>query len=624
MTKTKLCIVFSSNRFTFKRRTRSKQDTTSSAKAKPLDILPDLTEEEEGRSSSSSIPSPTFYNSSYHASRSAGGSATLGGRNVQAPDVLDIKRESRHVVLVDADGLTFDDFFPMSSAPPRPAPKPPVQTSYSPLDEINLRFSGLGISLDFPSPPNKCISPRREPSPAPSDTSITSSTSSSSSVESSTPPTSEDESHTQSHLIRAPTFKSQRASILYMKSMPELKKRPLPKIPVAEEAEDGWSDGEDAIWFAQDISDAFTLSSPLLTPTPTTKSFEPKSRPDSIPPPPRHHTRSRHSKLLPVAPLTIQTHTHSRGPSTQLDPTFPVDAPTSIANKRRSRFIPSRPPPPPPIIIEPVSCSSPTMEEKTEELLKLLADAALDNTLLGTQLSVESGLSSTPVTPSSLYAIGTPTASRPPPRMSIPADIFEEPIEIDPSESGFDIIVTQPEDIPSSPISSFDFDLRKPITSEGPQVGMYPSPTQFASFITAAADVTTPIPSSPPHDFDSASTTRQRNLRSRWSSSTLASEYHANQRRQQIPLSPSAWMTRFHLGGSPLSPTRSKAPKSVRAPQPPKLPFRHGGRKSLDSEDGAALTRKDSNDSSKAYLSDSADDSGLRRKAIPIELFLRS
>lgn len=603
----------------------------------------------------STTPSPTSYTSPYCASRSAGGAATLGGRNSQAFDVLDIKRESRRVVLVGAEGLTFDDFFPTSSAPPRPAPKPPVQTSQSPLDEINLRFSGLGISLDFPSPPSKSASlSRREPSPTPSDSSAVSSASSSSSRTPSTPPTSDDEFQPHTHLARAPTYKSQRASILYMKSMPDLKKHSLPKTPIFQESEDDWSESEDASWFAQDISDVFTLSSPLPTPTPTTKSFEHKPRPDSIPPPPRHTGCGRASKPLPVAPLTLQM--PGRGPSTQLDPTFP-DVTTSIANKRRSRFIPSRPPPPPPIVIEPASCPSPTMEEKTEELLKLLADAALDNGFLGTGLSAESEIVSTPVTPSSLYAISTPTDARPPPRMSIPADIFdftEESSETDVSETGFDIIVTQPEDdvpgsvrsisiysqasmsmeaLPSSPISSFDFDIRTPTASEDPTAGMYSS-AQFSSFTTAAADIASPSPTTSAYDFDSASMIRERNLRSRWSSSTLASEYHAHQRRQQIPLSPSAWITRFHLGGSTStssSPTKSKAPKPPKAAPVAKVPLSPATKKSLDLESGAGLTRRDSSSSSRTASSDCSSDSGestcssgLRRKAIPIELFLRS
>ncbi|OBZ77479.1 hypothetical protein A0H81_02701 [Grifola frondosa] len=132
----------------------------SPAKAKPLHILPNLAEEDECRRSLRLESPPSSSTSSFYGSRSVGGSATLGCR--LSTDVLDIKRISRRVVLTGAEGLTFDDFFPMSSAPtpPRPAPAPPLfgpaTSCESPLDDINLRFSGLGISsrtldtVDFP------------------------------------------------------------------------------------------------------------------------------------------------------------------------------------------------------------------------------------------------------------------------------------------------------------------------------------------------------------------------------------------------------------------------------------------------------------------------------------------
>ncbi|THG98894.1 hypothetical protein EW026_g3370 [Hermanssonia centrifuga] len=183
--------------------------------------------------------------------------------------------------------------------------------------------------------------------------------------------------------------------------------------------EENVSDEEDASWYAQDISDIITLSTPLpptfpLTPTSTVDS---RVRPDSLPPPPRFNSagRSRHSKPLPVVPrLSIQP-SPPRGPSAQLDPTFP-------AQKKRHPAIPSRAPPPPPIRIE---CPSPTMEEKTDELLALLANAALDSGFSGTGLGGSSNVfpPSLPVTPSSAYIPMTPAPSRPPPRSSIPADV---------------------------------------------------------------------------------------------------------------------------------------------------------------------------------------------------------
>ncbi|OBZ77593.1 hypothetical protein A0H81_02212 [Grifola frondosa] len=74
-------------------------------------------------------------------------------------DVLDIKHILRRVVRSDWWGLTFDSFFPMCNVPtpPRPALAPPLFGPTTPceslLDDIILRFSGLGISLNFPSLP---------------------------------------------------------------------------------------------------------------------------------------------------------------------------------------------------------------------------------------------------------------------------------------------------------------------------------------------------------------------------------------------------------------------------------------------------------------------------------------
>ncbi|KAI0073236.1 hypothetical protein K474DRAFT_235463 [Panus rudis PR-1116 ss-1] len=507
-----------------KRRPRTR---TKTSKPKTLDTLPELAEEEESRASTSSVSS---YDPPYCASRSAGGNVTLGGR-ASCYENEERSRESRRIVLTGAGDLTFDDFFPLSSAPPRPAPKPPVSSTpsmESPLDEINLRFSGLGISLDFPSPPPRqsTSSSRREPSPTPSEAS--SRTSSGSSAASHTMPltpvTSDDESMPQARLARSPTCKSQRASIMFMKSMPDLKRPPLPrKAFAAQESEEEWSDGEDAAWLAENLGEVVTLTTPLPpSPTATTS----RTRPDSIPPPPRN-------KALPVVPLSVKT---TRGPSTQLDPTF-------HESKRVSRYIPTRPPPPPPIIVE--TCPSPTMEEKTEELLALLANAALDTE----GFFAPEQFATTPVTPSSTFIVDTPTGARPPPRMSIPADI---------------------------------------------------------------------------NDF-----------------------FEDEAVMSRLPLSPSSWITRFHLGGSgsgsqtssPSKPKHQKSSKSLRTPKsstsstsssssssstsyPSKVPLSPAAKRSLDLERRDSRSSRMSSDTS-SDSGESTSSNGLRRKPIPVEIFMR-
>ncbi|TCD70999.1 hypothetical protein EIP91_000497 [Steccherinum ochraceum] len=607
-------------------RTRTRRDVTSPSKAKPLDILPGVTEEDETRWSTSSA------SSSSSATTPATQSSTVGRTS------SDIKRDSRRVVLTGAEGLTFDDFFPISNAP-RSATAP--SKIESPLNEINLRFSGLGFTMDFPSPPLASSSSRRDKSPTPSESSThtsASGSSTSSSKSSSTPPTSDDES-SKPRLSRSATLKSQRASVMFMKST-----SPSEDVSFTPEMdEDEGSDGEDAAWFTEDISDIITLSSPLppsFPSTPTSATSDPRARPDSLPPPPRceHIGRSRFSKPLPILPrISVQP---SGYPSSQLDPSF--------VSKYR-RYIPTRPPPPPPIRIN--GCPSPTMEEKTDELLELLANAALGTGFLGTGLRQVPEPVSTPVTPSSIFAMSVPDSARPPPRSAIPDDIsdimdFEGADDDASTASIVDLsyysessssaggIPMTPESMsiysqasargagfPASPLSSFDFEMAEtPTPTSGamhfsslPTLPESPNADADAGMYSSPRTPPPPTPSERNHEIN------ERILRSRWSSSTLSSL------DQAVPPSASSWMLRFHLGGSgssSASPKHAKKPSGFKAPLSPVA----GAKRSLDM--GSPLMRRESMESRLSI--DSSSDSGcstssngLRRKAIPVELFMR-
>ncbi|KAJ8468479.1 hypothetical protein ONZ51_g9620 [Trametes cubensis] len=326
--------LFAHNRILPNLKRRSRSTTKSDAKAKPLHILPNVTEEDEqptrhSCSSTSSVPSAN------HHSRLPASCATIAGRPT-LDEVIHIKRDSRRVVLTGVEGLTFDDFFPPSSAPRVRTPSPPPQeripsppprsaasspASESPLDDINLRFSGLGISLDFPPPPpatiraaSRSFSRRREQSPTPSNASSDVSSAESSpspKTPCTTPPTSDDESHCKSNLARAPTFKSQRASIFFMKSMPDLSE-PVRKTSISSTVDDD-SILEELEWIARDVSEIITLSSPLpptFPATPTESPVDLRARPDSVMPLPRKQIgtgRSRASKPLPIVPrISVQ------------------------------------------------------------------------------------------------------------------------------------------------------------------------------------------------------------------------------------------------------------------------------------------------------------------------------
>ncbi|KAI0703233.1 hypothetical protein C8Q76DRAFT_824045 [Earliella scabrosa] len=640
--------IFSNNRIlpNLKRRSRptNKSDVASpTILPRVIHILPNVAEEDEypSRHSCSSVSSlPITTNTSTHQpSRCLGGSATFGARPSHD------KRDSRRVVLTGVEGLTFDDFFPPSSAPrvrtPSPPPRPitpPRSVAPSPgsdctLDDINLRFSGLGISLDFPSPPSSAtsfspLSRRREQSPTPSTASSEASTASPK-TPCSTPPTSDDESPYKSNLMRAPTFKSHRASVLFMKSMPDLTE-PVRKSSICSVVEDDVS--EEVEWIAREIGDIVTLASPVPPASPLTpSSADFHARPDSMPPPPRKQGagRGRSSKVPPALPRIHIQDSSSRGPSAQLDPTFPLS--------RRSYLIPSRPPPPPPV---PKSPSLSAMEQATEELLRELANAALGAGLLGTELTQQDAWScagSVPPSPSSHYIVSTPitpSGLRPPPRSAIPADILdlseESPIEAplprreqwptSPLSSASVYSQRTDSSAPASPMSSFDFDIDVTFVSDSrcgtPVTPMRRSP----STLSMAADP-------------------ERALRSRWSTSTLGSlaESHSHSWLPRFTLSPSkkAKKEKAATAAATPAPATSSSHSPSNSASSPVSPLQrknalksaHVPKRSIDSDHG--VTRRDSRSSrvSESSASDSGDShtsAGLRRKPIPITLLAMS
>jgi len=383
------------------------------------------------------------------------------------------------------------------------------------------------------------------------------------------------------------------------------------------QAEDSDVDS-DVEWFAKDISDVVTLASPLPPSFPQSTS-DPRARPDSILPPPRRTGRSRHSKPLPSVPrLSVQSTSSQLRPfpSAQLDPTFP--------QRRKSFLLPDRPPPPPPIQI--TRCSTATMERETEELLAQLASAALSSGFLGTGLSaVSDGLCMTPSappTPSSAFVVSLPNCSRPPPRMSVPADIFDLSDEAPHTPGATAELLVE---ILSENEVDIDNDL----------IQVWPSTPHSASIYSQTSMSAGSLPGSPTSAFSFEMDTSQigvsmdadselqptpeRTLRSRWSSSTLGSQM------DREPASAS-WMTRFNL--SP-----SKRGKGKSSPVPSSPPGRSSPPKSplSPAKRSFELQRLERRDSSSSRLSDSRSDSGdstassgLRRKPIPVEMFIRA
>ena len=381
-----------------------------------------------------------------------------------------------------------------------------------------------------------------------------------------TPNTSDDEYIPTS--VTAPNPK--RLSVLFAKSMSDLR-LPSPRVTSVEELSE--EDGEEAEWLTQEMQDFVTLSSP-----PSASNENLSSRPESFLPPPRMSTSFK--ELSPV------------GPSAQLDPTFHF-----CQKRNRSFVIPSRPPPPPPIATCPASP-------------------------LANVFAVSSPCLSTTTIPP------TPISSRPPPRSSIPCDVDElMQMDMDDFDLLEDELAEARDSYSDSPFDSiFNAYRSSPSTSTGFNVDDLPAtPSSFAfSDDSHHHD----LPRSPLRRSSSSvstSSSATRRLRSKWSTSTLGSVYNS-----QSPQSPS-WMSKlsFKKGSNkekatsfiPILPSPAKSAKKEKRRKftGADIVVRHS-----HESDVAQVGRRDS--SSSRTSSESAESSpspGLRRKPIPVEIFMK-
>ena len=476
--------------------------------------------------------------------------------------------------------ISFDESF--FSSPPRRAPQPP-----QPSVSGDIKLSLAGKSFDFPCPPlekEPTVSLTRSPatrvvplrfrkrthSPASSISSIASSSSSDDTVGQSplTPSTSDDEHIIPSLSITAQN--SKRLSVLFLKSFPDL--RPSgPKTVTAEEISE--EDGEEVEWLTQEMQDFVTLSPP---PAASSENFS--SRPESFLPPVR--MSDSFQCLSPVV-----------GPSAQLDPTF-----HSCKRKTRSFVVPSRPPPPPPIQICPAS--------------------PLDDVF-----AVSSPCLSTTTIPP------TPFSSRPPPRSSIPCDVDElMQMDVDDFDLLEDELAEARDSYLDSPFDSiFNAYQHSPVTPSGFIVDDLP--TTPSSFTFSDDSHHYGLPRSPLRRSNSSISTASsatRRLRSKWSTSTLGSVYNDHSQS-------TSWMSKFSFikvsnkeKAVPSIPTLSSFPKSTKKEKRRKftgadIVVRH----SYES-DAAQVGRRDSRSSRNSSESTEGSPSpGLRRKPIPVEIFMK-
>jgi hypothetical protein len=569
----------------------------SRSKAKFLQKLTDLSEEDETRSISSSI-------SSIDHGRPATTSELAGASRLDPVDITDIN----------------ENFF---SQPPRRAPRPPTQHDLH--DDASDDSSIADFSLKFPSPPGhqdvfnspvtlvrshatkylplRFKKGRHSPASSISGGS-TLSEANTNSCSISTPATSEDEDVKPDIVVNPKRF-----TMIFTKSFPDLHNDVdhesiypddippqfrVENVIATAEPPESYSDSEeeDPEWIAQDMKDFLTLSASMhpnvIGSSPDEGSA--MTRPESFISTPR--TSKRYSTVIYP----------SLGPNAQLDPTFPFH------HREKSLYppVPTRPPPLPPKFPSP----------------HLTASSFKPSTV---SLNLKPASSSTPSRSPSTHL------SRPPPRVSIPVDV-DELMQMDFDD--FDLLEEDLKggllDAPYSP-TGFDY---------------YLSPTTLLGF--DPEDFPKRVPYSPGHALPDtpltqmyepesafrrqmtsasvSSSSNRQHLRSRWSTSTLSSISI-----QQSPTS--SWMSKFTLRTKKYkSPSVPSMPAPLHTTKPTKQEKQRKltGSNLMPAHDRLELgeRRIDRRDSrSSRTSSDSAESSssaGIRRKPIPVEIFMKA
>ncbi|KAF8067679.1 hypothetical protein FPV67DRAFT_1607633 [Lyophyllum atratum] len=654
-----------------KRPTHTKLCPSTSAINKPLPMI--VEEDDEPRSSVSRSPSP----GQHIASLSAGGTQTAGVKSKRRHanlSVSDIRLARTALVHDDSD---FAQQNPGLLSAPRPAPRPPICFTPSPEpspDPFSLKFSD--VSLRFPHPPIPTPSSASfdhyrtgSESPTPSMSSSSSTSPESRSAGLPTTPSSSDDEFSSYYSSPLPSFNPRRVSI---KPLVITKHNPstIPGDSICSisssalepsKSLDEHSDAEesDSEWYNREFSNILTLCSPLPP------NFTQNSRPDSI----------CVSQISPSSETPTQTSStpSQKFPSLQLDPAFP--------RRRRSRVsIPNYPPPPVPTLPEhlrsPPSTPAKTSIPRSNTLTvtppplrrppprsSIPADCILvdetftfsdDGASFSFSLYDSSPTTSTPFadSPKSCYSQQSFQSPYPSPfpssfpstPTSFPSsaeeefDFLVEDIEF---EGDLDSSMMLPLSLPTSPI-----DLEADIATGLEELRSAPrSQYQRMGISDARATTTSPAPALPALSAGDDS----RELRSRWSSSTLGSIREEHARRSGLGLAASAKLRAYF--GSPSPKTKATSPSSRRSgssvsgmgsvvpttPLSPTSPAKRFGHARRESDVAAigygspsqGLRRSGSvtpsvSDAGSDESSSSSGSSGLRRKPIPVEMFLRS
>ncbi|KAF9486198.1 hypothetical protein BDN70DRAFT_916420 [Pholiota conissans] len=635
---------------------------SDSLRGKSLNII--LEEDESRLSSRSPSPMP-----SYQASTSAGGSPLGLKARRRLANMSDI-RIARQIMMQDDNDLSPLQGDLLTS--PRVAPKPPTPET-SP-DSFKLAFDD--VAPRFPSPP----SPLGFFDPGSPTSSMSSSPRSRSGAMPLTPSTSDDESS----FINPYHVEIQPLVITKHSQRPTSPFREISIIEQTMKETNSMSSiydsdcDSDSEWYGREFSKTITLRSPL----PPSFPHERISRPDSIISiSPTPSSKRRLSKALPSIPSRV---------AGQVDP-----APSYKRSSKRRSVIPNYPPPPPPVVQRPESISSaksivdfPLISVKTPPQMlhrplprsSVPADFIFESDVdesssafsfsiyevdLGDEQSESSGSAYSQPSFVDAFAAQEVTfdldggmmlpVSLPTTPLDIDIDaelkeenedemefVFDEFDEVSPAQS------TPPHPRLASP------EVPNTVLSPTPESSFFP-PSPSLSYYHSSASGSPPPSSSPKHHVYM----EEHVLKSKWSTSTLASVREEHERRG------ASSKLRLYFGGQNSKRGSSQSTKKSAVPQTPTSPF--GGlmspRKSSRGGFAAAMTaqarqaaaspyrgpghargnsdspvlgygapvgvrRRGSvatvSDAGSEESSSSTSSSGLRRKPIPVEMFLRS
>ncbi|TFK20384.1 hypothetical protein FA15DRAFT_625481 [Coprinopsis marcescibilis] len=662
-----------------KARTPTVRRRASTIKSKPLRII---IEDEDESSSCSRSASPM---TGYQSGSSACGSQSLGLKARRrhfnlSPSEIQIARD--FVGICDDQNIS-DGEDRLLLVPPSSARMPRTPSPVPSPNSFTLTFTETAYT--FPHPPIPTPSSRRIESfcssPTFSGSSCSGSSPSSNSAGLPPTPSSSDDEFFQ---LPSPRFNPRRAAISQISPL-VIRKHTPSIVPVIEMATSEFQDvfmssektdyqsfslspyiyessddcyeaeseaESDSEWYSNELSKVVTLAAPL--------SSSQNARPDSmLQLQPTSAASKRESMVLPVA--------YS---SNQLDPVLP-------SKKRVSRrsLIPKYPPPPVPTSPKPKHLRS---------LSNIPADpfSPSDSYMSFSQMMARSP---------------APSPSRPPPRNSVPADFaFDDDTNSDFSFALYEVDIDGPLPRIATPVSSaysqssfalsesdfgspldqaeFDLDceypMMLPLSLPGTPVDLEADIVQELRMRGMASPVASPLPVVPEerelgieerprtpvqlHDDAWSFSTRspapssasspyreERVLKSKWSSSTLASVREEHERRS------STNKLRSYFGASPTKKGRtspSAAAANVASKKLPATPlspmaFITAGKKKRtstgrrDSEDfrimghGVGVRRRGSvstiSDAGSEETTSSTSSSGLRRKPIPVELFMR-